>query len=207
MQKGDLVTVTATVKGQEAVEDGVKLSLDIPEFQTKYPVIVKTDAETALAAPVGMTLSMQLNRENLKANADGGKPWQFYYGLHKIGEPQWTQEPAPAPATQEQAASPGSTERPAYVSDRERNDSIIRQVAVKAATDLLVSGVVYHAADEPPYSQWDGWFSHIASRILGVPPLVAAALAAGGQVATNDPSISDETDASYVPPEPDGDGA
>ena len=190
MQKGDIVTVNATVKGYSTKDDIEKVHLEIPSWNSKYTTDVKVSLEQKMAMPKGMTLTLELERENFQGNGQyQDREYGWYYGLLKIGDA--TTEPAPEAKAQN--AAPALAERPQYVSERERNESIVRQVAAKAATDIFIHDGGAMSAD---VDLWDAWFDHISNRILNIPPLVEQALAAGGVVT--------DTEKDYIPPGPDG---
>jgi hypothetical protein len=211
MQKGDIVTVNATVKGYSTKDDIEKVHLEIPSWNSKYTTDVKVSLEQKMAMPKGMTLTLELERENFQGNGQyQDREYGWYYGLLKIGDA--TTEPAPEAKAQN--AAPALAGRSPQVSERERNESIVRQVAAKAATDIYIQGrmektdaerrtepdegmVYWDASGQIGVNGteiWDAWFAHISYRILNiphgegtttsfpVPPLVEQARVAGGWV-------------------------
>ena len=119
------VVVTATVKGKEELEDGYKLTLDIPVFKTKYPTqIWGVPPENAAKLKSGQPAVMTLER-GAKAKDDyaGDAYWHYRWRWGSLGE------------------APGATE-PRHnggTSSDGREASIQRQVALKAATDITVA--------------------------------------------------------------------
>lgn len=140
IKKGDLVPVTATVglKTQPDANGLVKVDLNDTGIGN-YPVKITVSTETALAMQSGLQMTLTLIRENLRPNKDPSIPYNYYYGLHALGETTPTPAPIPAPTGRDGAS------RGAYVSDRERHDAIQWDVRLKLAGDLVIA----YPADEP----------------------------------------------------------
>ncbi|MCH9002086.1 MAG: hypothetical protein IIC02_05880 [Planctomycetes bacterium] len=71
-QQGKQIKVQATVKGKSEEEQGWKIELDIPSFNSKYPTMVnRVDAELAQSLSLGRNYSLTLELQNLKRGKDG----------------------------------------------------------------------------------------------------------------------------------------
>jgi hypothetical protein len=205
MEKGDIVTVSATVKGYSTKDDIEKVHLEIPSWNSKYPTDVKVSAEQKMAMPKGMAFTLELVRENFQGNGQyQDREYGWYYGLLNIGDA--TTEPAPEAKAQN--AAPALTERHlprysdvyAFEQTPEVQASINWQSARRDAVALVV------ARGEVTES-WDLFLDlviYTAERILDkpLPPLVQQAQAAGGVIVPT----GEDTEAGYIPPGPDGEG-
>ena len=163
----------------------IQLKVYIPEVGKKdWPVPIYVSEKEATEMEDGGTYLATMEK--------GEKYWDWK-GFATPEEAAGLTQPSPAPQPKAQSAPPAQAERPQYVSERERNESIVRQVAAKAATDIFIHDGGAMSAD---VDLWDAWFDHISNRILNIPPLVEQALAAGGVVT--------DTEKDYIPPGPEG---
>ena len=195
--KIESIGATDASRGTTQVKAFVE-ELGIKQYST--PIFVKSvDAAQMLA---GDTYLVTLLRGNLKPGKDKNYASNYYWDYAGPGDPNAVAAAAEAPpATQEPLVAsepyhpaPSPPPRPAaYVSDWDKHTSIQRQVAAKAATEILISGILTpFAMDYPRYIIpeggtplaapvplspplphpgiiWDGWFELIIDRIENGP--------------------------------------
>ena len=127
------ITVHATVKGKEELEDGWKLTLVIPAFKSKYDAVVYglNDPIEASHIKAGGEYYVVLNKNKLaKSDYSGDLYWHWSWRWGGIGQgadakiPQASQDGSGAPS----GDSGGYTDA--------KNTSIERQVALKAAVEF-----------------------------------------------------------------------
>jgi hypothetical protein len=130
MPVAEQVTAKATLKGKEEVEDGYKLTLDVPAFKSKYPVVVYgAAADDAAPLKVGTQYDLVLVRgKKGKDSYSGETYWHWNWRWGGIATGPSPEAPAPPPP------------KPDY---EERMDaarpSIEAQTALNAAKDIAVA--------------------------------------------------------------------
>ena len=129
------VLVAATVKGKEELDDGYAVTLDVPAFKSKYPTkVYGCSAAEAKTFKAGNALNIRLTRGKLQDGKDGGQYWHYNW--------RWGSLSGEAPAVQPPDGGNGHED--------ERNRSIQRQVALKAAVDLAVARIATGDKVESP---------------------------------------------------------
>ncbi len=139
-----LITVLATLREKAELEDGYKLTWDIPDFKSKYPTTTfRVPAATARGIAIGSSGYIVLRRGNLIQGKDGSFPSHFRWDFVRLGDALDTVEKPPVPAPAPAHAPIGDP----------RQASIESQVALKGAVDLAVAGRInvedigsYHAS-------------------------------------------------------------
>lgn len=78
-------TVDVIVKSRAEEADGFKVELDIPSFGSKYPTLL-TRVHPTIAAHLkpNAALRVVLERQNLKKDKTGEKPYDYYWGIASI---------------------------------------------------------------------------------------------------------------------------
>ena len=133
-------TVTVTVAGHE-VHNGKPLTkLDIPEWESQYPLsLYGTTPEQQALMPIGQTLRVVLQCDRKKDQSDGSKPWNFFWSFVRVAGPgdEGEEEPPPPPAEQRQS----QPDKPA-VKYRDKDAQIHRSVALQQAVIYCGGGIV-----------------------------------------------------------------
>ena len=155
------VTVTATVKSREELEDGWKLTLDVPSFKSKYPTVVY-GCPVADGGPLkaGTSHSIVLERgKKQKEDYSGDAYWHHNWRWGGLSGRGPVLHPVAAP-TDAPSAPEGSHEAPDAGNGHSgaRTDptgiSIERQVSLKTAVELTIARIAaghYKAEDRPTY--------------------------------------------------------
>ena len=133
-------TVTVTVFVHE-VHNGKPLTkLDIPEWQSQYPLtLYGTTPEQQALLPMSKTLRIVIQCDRQKDNTDGSKPWNFFWSFVEVAgysgeeEPPPESKPAPQVAQNSAPRSDGPAPR-----GRDQGAQIHRSVALQQA--VLYSG-------------------------------------------------------------------
>ncbi len=174
-----------------------KGKVEIKPSWTKFPMKVsrnrdsmQDEAEMMEMLAEGAMAGFVLVRENPIANNQYQDERGFYWGIWAIGDAVQGAEAQPADAPPEPQDAPETPEtgdrereRPASIPRAFRNqdptrDSIERQTAAKAATDLTVAfhqvqGVQGEGTSAyevgSPNDSFDRYFTHIIARIQGTP--------------------------------------
>lgn len=80
-------TLNATVKTKGEEQDGWKIEVEIPSFESKYPTpLTRVSDELAARLQPGQSYPLILERQNLKRGKDGSKAYDYYYGLVGIAD-------------------------------------------------------------------------------------------------------------------------
>ena len=142
MEPGERRTFNCVVKSKAQEQDGYKLELEIAEFRSTYLTVI-TRVPEALASILepGSAYPLVLVRQRLKKNKDGSdkdrsKFYNWYWGSESLGGspadgPQ-EEEPLFGELGKQIMSQPLQPVDNFTITDR----SIMRQVALKAATEL-----------------------------------------------------------------------
>ena len=104
----------------------INIELDIPEWQSKFPIVLYGADETAISMlAVGDAKWVELKATKLKGDKDGTAPWDYFWDYF------WD---APKPADKE-APAPASAPRDFGAEAVKRDQNIQKAVALKAAVD------------------------------------------------------------------------
>ena len=174
IQQGTRRTISGTVQNPREDGHGHYL-IDLQGTgwtQDKYAVTAFQvgGQETLAALPVGRHIEVIVEAQQKREGKDGSRERDWYW---RIKGPADGTAPAaePAPAPQDTAPAASAPQSEAYQARKRdalapdpRGNSIERQVAAKAATDLMGPGVGFGSQAE---KAWDGWFDHILGRIQG----------------------------------------
>jgi hypothetical protein len=170
------VTRTVTVTVKEAAKQAAKgdfpadykLTVDSPFFQSKQPTVLYVPLDIGNDVEPGQDLNMVIRSEGIKEVKEGSQPYDgMKPWMHKWRFVRLAGDDDDAPSQPRFTSTPARTD-PAGI-------SIERQVAAKAATELLCNGIVALEHAEIPLSQhWDIWFDHIISRIQGTSTTTAS---------------------------------
>lgn len=144
-------TVSVTVAGHEVYNGKPLTKLDIPEWGSKYPIpLYGTSQAVQDQLPIGETLDVVLQADNLKQGQDGSKPWMYFWSFVKIADglpPSASQQPQEAPSRPQEASS---------APQQSKDTAIRRAAALKAAAELLTglqdSDAVLSMADK--FDEW-----------------------------------------------------
>jgi hypothetical protein len=142
--------VSATVKDKAEIDDGWKLTLDVPSFKSQFPIVVYglSDPDEAKRIRVGSAVNCKLLQGKKKQNATGDMPWHFAWRWGGL-----TESPNPAPQPPFGGLNQTATQD-------QRGQSIERQVAVKATTDLVAAGKI-------DIRQFGPWFHYLCTLMSG----------------------------------------
>ena len=123
-------TVEVTVAGHELYNGKPTTKLEIPEWQLQHPItIYGTTPEQQALLPMGATLSVVLQADRLKDGKDDSKPYNYFWSFVGLANGNGAVPEAP-PMPKKDTISRAQDNR-----DR----SIQRQVALKAAVDLHIA--------------------------------------------------------------------
>ena len=145
-------TVQVKVLGHELHNNKPIVKLDIPSWKSKYPTtLYNVSDEDQAALPMGAELAVVLRADRQKDNTKGDAPWHYFWSFERIATPQEVADadaPPPAQATAneqppEYAATrdpqPQPQPQPYQDAEAAKNRSIQKQVALKAAVELVVT--------------------------------------------------------------------
>ena len=132
--------VTATVAGHE-VHNGKPLTkLDIPEWESQYPLsLYGTTPEQQAQMPIGQTLRILLQCDRQKDNSDGSKPWMFFWSFVSIVGPD--DEPPP-PDSEPEPPAGGRASQPSKPAVRDQGYEIHLSVSLQQAVVSTVAMIV-----------------------------------------------------------------
>lgn len=169
MTQGNQVLRTETLEVASIGKGTVNLLPPWTKYANDYKVnrdAVMSESEVMETVAVGAMFSFTFVRENLKQGKDpnNAKDFDYWWGIWAVSDPQEGTSTIDLP---EYNHSAPAQRQPFHFPDP-KGDSIERQVAAKAATDMLIHGVLAIDSELPAGEQWDTWFNHILDRIQGV---------------------------------------
>ena len=172
MDSKQRITVEATVAGHEMFNGNLVTKLDIPSFQSKYPIgLYGLSDEQREELDIGKTYVIVLERGNIKKNRDGSpksgsQHFDFHWNYVGYGNPSDVRTAQPA-------SRPAATGQPAAARTDATGASIERQVAAKCAAEIMTRMVVDGADIADVIGDYEKLFDAIAARIANGTPVAA----------------------------------